>query len=401
MKGISCQKLLECIPDEMLEKLEQETKVNHQTKKLTGKLLFKLFVFTLLNTERASLRVMEEFYNSAQFKVFSGKINHKTIKHSGIAERMAHVNPDFFQAILETLLQEFSPLIKQKKQGVKQDITVFDSTLVSLSSNLLKFGMRGMGKKKKNIKGGDKKQIKYTIGVKNSLPSEVKLFTEKSHLSEEIALKKAILQAEGRQESIFVFDRGIQRRKTFAQFSCNGIAFITRLKDRVRYKKIRIHKEVMGRRSETLELKQDIIVQLKDETEKFMPQEFRMIVAISLKTGEELKFLTNITALNAREITDIYKQRWYIEMFFRFIKQELSFKHFISRTENGIKVTLYMTMIVALLLLIYKLKNKIVGYKQAKLRFTLELEMEIIKDIVLACNGDISQLKFHNKPHPD
>jgi len=60
-----------------------------------------------------------------------------------------------------------------------------------------------------------------------------------------------------------------------------------------------------------------------------------------------------------------------------------------------------MTMIVALLLLIYKLKNKIVGYKQAKLRFTLELEMEIIKDIVLACNGDISQLKFHNKPHPD
>lgn len=74
-------------------------------------------------------------------------------------------------------------------------------------------------------------------------------------------------------------------------------------------------------------------------------------------------------------------------MFFRFIKQELSFSHFMSTNENGIKIILYMTLILTMLLLIYKRLNKL-GFKTAKRRFTIELDELIIAMIVRFCGGD-------------
>ena len=63
-------------------------------------------------------------------------------------------------------------------------------------------------------------------------------------------------------------------------------------------------------------------------------------------------------------------------------------KHLVSRTPNGIKVMIYMTLILAMLLMVYKKLNKVKGYKIAKLQFELELEREIIKTIIALCRGD-------------
>jgi IS4 transposase len=87
-------------------------------------------------------------------------------------------------------------------------------------------------------------------------------------------------------------------------------------------------------------------------------------------------------------IAELYKQRWEIESFFKFIKQHLGVKHLVSRDENGIKVMIYMTMIVSVLILAYKKINKIKGFKIARLRFEIELENEIIKTIVVLCGGE-------------
>jgi len=67
----------------------------------------------------------------------------------------------------------------------------------------------------------------------------------------------------------------------------------------------------------------------------------------------------------------IVRQPGNIEVFFRFIKQELNASHFLSVSENGIKVMLYMTLIASMLLLLYKKLNDL-GYKTAKWRFTKE-----------------------------
>ncbi|WP_346883986.1 transposase, partial [uncultured Algibacter sp.] len=89
--------------------------------------------------------------------------------------------------------------------------------------------------------------------------------------------------------------------------------------------------------------------------EELVETPFRLIVA-KTKTEEskEFWFITNEFDLSAKEIAQAYGRRWDIEVFFRFIKQELNVSHLVSLNKNGIEVMLYMTLIVAMLILIYK-----------------------------------------------
>ena len=58
--------------------------------------------------------------------------------------------------------------------------------------------------------------------------------------------------------------------------------------------------------------------------------------------------------------------RWQIECFFRMVKQQLSFSHFLNRTKNGIQTIMYLTMVAAIILLVYKSLNAIQGDKNVK-----------------------------------
>lgn len=377
---VECSELLTMIPKDLLKNLEEETKVNHQVKKLSGSLTLKLLLFSLLNSERISLRVMEEIFNSDQFKIFAEKGNQKT-KHSTIGDRIANINYEFFEKIYFFLADK----IQSENVKSPKDIHIYDSTLVGLSSKLLHLGMC-------SSQYDTKRQVKFSIGLNNALPKGVLFFDNQSAISEEIALREAILSVKYDANSVILFDRGIRKRKTFCEFSDHDIFFVTRLNENTRFNVIKKFREIKGRKTQTLLLEKDVIVNLLGEKSIPVEKDFRLIIASSLKTKEKLLFLTNIFDLSAREITNLYKKRWEIEVFFKFLKQELNFKHFISRNENGIKVMMYATLILALLLLLYKKRNSIASYKIAKIRFAHELEMEIIKEIVLHCNGDI--LKF-------
>lgn len=75
------------------------------------------------------------------------------------------------------------------------------------------------------------------------------------------------------------------------------------------------------------------------------------------KQNEEFWFLTNEFEISAKEISDYYRKRWDIEVFFKFMKQELNLSHLVSVNKKGIEVMVYITMIAAMLLLIYKKAN--------------------------------------------
>lgn len=88
-------------------------------------------------------------------------------------------------------------------------------------------------------------------------------------------------------------------------------------------------------------------------------------------------------------------------MFFKFLKQELNFSHLINRSENGIKVMLYCTMIAAILLLAYKELNGLKGYKIMKQRFINDLEISLMKDLVVLCGGDPNKVDAYLKIPPE
>lgn len=178
--------------------------------------------------------------------------------------------------------------------------------------------------------------------------------------------------------NIALFDRGVQKKQSFAEFHKAKIYFIT---------KIGTHKyEVIEdlpidkKSTKTLKIISDQKIKFIGDRKKRRADGcvFRVIIGQAKATGEIIKFITNADFLSAAEVTDLYKSRWEIETFFKFIKQEMNFKHLLSRTENGIKVVMYMTMITAILLTVYKKVNKIIGWAVVKIKFLDELETDLM-----------------------
>lgn len=122
--------------------------------------------------------------------------------------------------------------------------------------------------------------------------------------------------------------------------------------------------------------------------EKLVEQDLRLIVVKTKDTEQkEFWFITNDFDLTPYQVADYYKSRWDIEVFFRFLKQELNAAHLVSLNKNGTQVMIYMTLIAAMLLLIYKHANNL-GSKTAKRRFNMELKNLVIALIVALTGGD-------------
>lgn len=368
--------LLNLIPSKDLEFLAAETKADYQVKKLTGITMFRLILFSMLNSNKASLRIMESFYHSPTFKVLSGK-EYSTTKYNSIRDRITTINAEYFEKIFHLLFDKFSKELEGKNSLIR-----FDSTMVAISSKLVHWGMN-VGYK------ANKKQLKYTIGLQGHFPCHVEVFKDQKELSEDKTIPEAILNYKNNKEGIIVFDRGVSSRKVYDKFANEDLRFVTRVNTNIVYQEIKQNKVP---KSQGIDIKQDLWVKLKDRNGKWMENPLRIIKAYT-DEGKDIYFLTNIEDLSANEVADIYKQRWDIEVFFKFLKQELNFSHLVSRTDNGIRVMLYMTLILAILIVAYKKKNNLNGYKIPKLKFANELESDIIKEIVILCGGEPSKMK--------
>lgn len=383
---ISVKELLSVIPDDQIRSLAVNTQVDYCTKVLYGRSVFYMILYALLESDRTSLRTMEDIFNSVKFKFLFNLDQSKTVRYSSISERLSVMDVAFFEKLFHHFYDSLSRLYS-REELLKQHLIRVDSTMVAETSAKLSEGINFKHKR------DNKKQIKYTVGFDGLLPCGVQSFTQQSDINECLTIPKVIREhARINKKEIYVFDRGVNSRSVFEEFQNDKIEFVTRLNPGALYKSVEI-KEDNDREIGDLLLKKDEIVHLyrwvnnrrvKRETEEI----FRLITA-EKKDGETLLFLTNIEDMDAAQITEFYRKRWDIEVFFRFIKQELNFSHFMSTNQNGIKIILYMTLILSMLILIYKRLNN-VGYKTAKRRFSIELDELIIAMIVRFCGGDPS-----------
>ena len=85
-------------------------------------------------------------------------------------------------------------------------------------------------------------------------------------------------------------------------------------------------------------------------------KKLRLVVYYDKKIKKTFRFVTNNFNIKSEEIAAIYKDRWQIELFFKWIKQHLKIKKIISTSENGLKIQIWIALITYLLLMIIKLK---------------------------------------------
>ena len=364
---ISIIQLLSLIPDEDIRKIAKRTKVDYYAKILDGKSLLCLILYSLIESQRNSLRTMEDIFNSSAFKFLFNLDSTKKVKYNSISERLSVINIDFFKKTYELIHSQFSKYYTEEEIENLHLVRV-DSTMVSEAANKLKRGMN-IGKKKDG-----KKQIKYTMAYDGKYPCMSELFTEKNYLSEDLTIPKVVYQyAEKNTNSVFLFDRGVAKRQVYCNLNQRSTFFVTRLKDQFRYRVINQTEDGQKRPVGTLELISDQVIQLGvPNSNKFLEDQFRLIISINPKTKITYYFLTNLLDLKAEDILAYYKKRWDIEVFFRFLKQELNFSHITSTSENGMMVMMYMTMIASMLVLTYKRINK-VGFKTAVRRISFRL----------------------------
>lgn len=231
---------------------------------------------------------------------------------------------------------------------------------------------------------------------------ESKFLQVKKYSSEESALPETILKQVKKEEhhdNIYVIDRGLQSTRTMKHFEEKSVKFIIRSKENRKFEELESFLDEKKQKWDDWELIKDSKVKLYTgkpilnkrgnihHREEKVETDFRLVIIKNEITSKEFWFLTNEFELSAKEISDYYKKRWDIEVFFRFMKQELNLSHLVSLNKNGIEVMHYMTMIAAMLLLIYKKANSL-GYKTAKRRIAMELRDMITAILIVFAGGN-------------
>ena len=390
---ISLKQVLEFVPEALLSHLSATTKVDYYSKVLHGKKMFYLLLFCIFDNEKLSQRTLEDTFNSSGFKALFGLGEEEKVRRSSISERLSKIDSHYFKEIYEQMYGRFSELYS-KSEIEKYNLIRVDSTIVADTCNKLKEGI--------DQKSG-KKLVKFSFSFDGILPSGVEVFTAQKYSSEESALPQAILKhtlKEVGHDNIYIIDRGLQSTRTMKEFDKESIKFIIRSKENRKFEEIETYLDVENPlKWEDWRLVKDSKVKLFTgkpilnkrgnihHREEKVETEFRLVIIKNEKTNKEFWFLTNEFELSAKEITDYYRKRWDIEVFFRFMKQELNLSHLVSLNKNGIEVMVYMTMIASMLLLIYKKANNL-GYKTAKRRIAMELRDMVTAILIIFAGGN-------------
>ena len=220
--------------------------------------------------------------------------------------------------------------------------------------------------------------VKLHVGLEHEglLPAFVAMTDGKTH---DLTAARALQLPSG---SIVVMDRGYTDYAWYKSLNNNGISFVTRLKTNARYR-------VIERRTvlKTKGLTCDQTIELTGPRAKHGPIRLRRIGDQDADTGIQYTFLTHHFTLAARTIADIYKARWQIELFFKWIKQNLKIKSFLGTSRNAVMTQIWIAMCVYLLLSYIKFLHKIQPSLQQMLRL-LQLNLFERRDLLELLKGD-------------
>ena len=202
---------------------------------------------------------------------------------------------------------------------LKGNVYAFDSTTIPLCLSVFwwaKFRMK---------KGGVKAHVLY------DLESQVPAFFHISTAS--VYDSKAMKEIPYESGSYYVFDRGYNAFKELFKIHQHESFFVVRAKKNLQYKcckwRRRLPKNILT----------DAVIEFTEyNSYRKYPEKLRLVKFYDEEQGREFAFLTNAFHLTAPEIANLYKNRWQIELFFKWLKQHLKIKKFWGTTENAVRI---------------------------------------------------------------
>jgi hypothetical protein len=304
-------------------------------------------------TYRESLRDIESCLRSMQPKLYHmgirGKISRSTLADAN-EKRDWRIYADFAQI----LIHHARKLYHDDSFGVDLENTVYalDSTTVDLCLSLFPWAVF------RKTKGAVK--LHTLLDLRGNIPAYLWITEAKVH---DVNILDELIPEPG---SFYILDRGYIDFQRLFTLNKDKAHFVIRAKRNLKFKRIYSHPI---NKSTGLKCDQTIVLP-NYYTSKDYPEKLRRVKFYDAERDKDLVFLTNNFNLDAMTICELYKYRWQIEIFFKWIKQNLRIKSFYGTTPNAVKTQIWIAISVYVLVAIVK--------KQLKLSINLYTFLQIL-----------------------
>ena len=313
------------IKQKFFDNLVQKYQLNYYTKKLFMQPFISLLLHAQLH-ETESLQAISDGLFSEELQQSLGL---HSISTSQLGRRLNEIPTSFFQMLFLDLVSQIHEKTHfNMRRKLTMPLKIIDSSTLPLN-----LGNHQWAEFRKT-KSGVKLHLRLVFMDKGlSYPDQAVITNAKEHDRGQLE----VLVDD--QSCMYVFDRGYLDYERFDRMTDEGYFFVSRLR-----------KNAVVRVVETFSLPANSKV-ISDEmvvigtTQNRSENAFRKIRILDSK-GNELTILTNRFDISADEIAGIYKSRWAIELFFKWMKQHLSIKKFYGHSEQAVHNQIYIAMIV-------------------------------------------------------
>jgi len=328
--------LMEHLPEKVLARCVDRYRGNHKIQSFTCQDQFLCMAFAQL-TFRESLRDIEACLRSQTEKLYHmgirGQVSRNTLANAN-ATRNWRIYADFAQRLIGIARK----LYVNEPFGVDLANTAYalDSTTIDLSLSL--FPWAPFRTTKAAVK------MHTLLDLRGNIPSFIHISDGKLH---DVNILDQLIPEAG---AFYVMDRGYIDFQRLYRLHQAGSFFVTRAKRNMaaqrRYSR-------PTDRSTGVIFDQTLVLQ-GYQSAKDYPETFRGLRYKDPETGKRLLFISNNTALPALSICSLYKARWQVELFFRWIKMHLRVKAFFGTSENAVKSQIWIAVSVYVLVAIIK-----------------------------------------------
>ena len=305
-------------------------------------------------------------------KSATGNLNHLGNVHPPSKSNLGYQNKnnswelfqEYYYKLLDHLGQQAG--FKQVKFRIKSKIFLLDSSTVSLCLSLFDWA------KYKTKKGAIK--MHTLLDYDGNLPAYVNITDGKT------ADNKGAYEIPLLKGSVIVADRFYNDFSLLNVWDSTGVFYVVRHKENIKFRSVK-EKELPENRHQNL-LKDEIIELTGLHSKKKYPKKLRRVAIWDEKNEQVIEVITNNMTWCANTISELYKSRWQIEIFFREIKQLLHIKSFIGTSQNAVMIQIWTALITILILKYLKQLAKYNWYLSnlvAFIRLNLFVKIDLIK----------------------
>ncbi|OHX51524.1 transposase [Planococcus salinarum] len=310
----------------------------HNQDRYTKKLTTQAYTLLMLHahlTQTDSLHALKAALASDDLARAAGV---ESISVSQLSRKNNEVDP----AILSNLFLQLVSQINGEKRGPRggMPLKIIDSTTLPLNINHFEWA------KFRKTKAGVKLHLRIVFSEKGTHYPDKEVITNAKD-SDRNQLEVLVDD----KEAMYVFDRGYMDYGQFDKFTDDALFFVCRLK-----RNSIIHPVENFTLPQGCDAVSDTMAFIGNVT-NCTENVFRIVVVPDGKGGE-LRLITNRFDLTATEISEIYRSRWAIELFFKWIKQHVNIKHFYGQSENAVKNQIYLVLIAYCLNVLIQMETK-------------------------------------------